>query len=140
MAYHAVNYYEPIPDSRALSNDLWSTRSLLSGVDINEPFQIDLLKKFHSAFSGEYDRFPKSSSDPHQFHFGQTMFQAVDAEILYCMIRHFKPRRMIEVGSGISTPGCRRDTEKSSEDILLLDRHRALSSSFLVRVQGHRTA
>jgi hypothetical protein len=25
------------------------------------------------------------------------------AEILYCMIRQFKPRRMIEVGSGMST-------------------------------------
>jgi hypothetical protein len=75
----------------------------MPGVDINEPFQLELLKKFYSAFSGEYDRFPKSSSNPHQFHFSQTMFQAVDAEILYCMIRHFRPRRMIEVGSGMST-------------------------------------
>ena len=30
-------------------------------------------------------------------------FENVDGEILYCMIRHFKPRRIIEVGSGFST-------------------------------------
>jgi Methyltransferase domain len=98
-----VHYYQPIPDTRELSNDLWSGRSLISGVDTNEQFQIELLSKFHSAFSSEYDRFPASSSDPLQFHFSQTIFPAVDAEILYCMIRHFKPRRMIEVGSGMST-------------------------------------
>jgi predicted O-methyltransferase YrrM len=98
-----VHYYQSIPDSRELSSDLWSSRSSMSGIDINEQFQIELLREFHSAFSGEYDRFPASSSDPLQFHFSQTMFQAVDAEILYCMIRHFRPRRMIEVGSGMST-------------------------------------
>ena len=98
-----VHYYQPIPDSRELSADLWSLRSSMCGVDINEQFQIELLSKFHSAFSSEYDRFPASSSDPLQFHFSQTVFCSVDAELLYCMIRHFKPRTMIEVGSGMST-------------------------------------
>mgnify|MGYP007114678963 CR=1 FL=1 len=30
-------------------------------------------------------------------------FETVDAEALYCMIRIFRPRRMIEIGSGWST-------------------------------------
>ena len=98
-----VHYYQPIPDSRELPNSLWSGRSLMSGIDMNEQFQIELLSKFHAAFGSEYDRFLASSSDPLQFHFSQTVFPPVDAEILYCMIRHFKPRRMIEVGSGMST-------------------------------------
>jgi hypothetical protein len=98
-----VHYYQPIPDSRELSADLWSLRSSMGGIDVNEQFQIELLSKFQAAFSSEYDHFPASSTDPLQFHFSQTVFPAVDAEILYCMIRHFKPRRMIEVGSGMST-------------------------------------
>jgi Methyltransferase domain len=98
-----VHYYQPIPDSRELSSDLWSSCSSMSGVDINEQFQVELLKKFHAAFRSEYDCFPASSGDPFRFHFGQTSFCAVDAELLYCMIRHFKPRRMVEVGSGVST-------------------------------------
>jgi uncharacterized UPF0146 family protein len=27
----------------------------------------------------------------------------MDAEIYYCMIRHFRPRKIIEVGAGFST-------------------------------------
>ena len=30
-------------------------------------------------------------------------FDSVDGEILYCMIRHFKPQRIVEIGSGFST-------------------------------------
>lgn len=30
-------------------------------------------------------------------------FESVDGEILYCMIRHFKPRKIFEIGSGWST-------------------------------------
>jgi predicted O-methyltransferase YrrM len=30
-------------------------------------------------------------------------FGPVDAEVLYCMIRHFQPRQIIEIGSGFST-------------------------------------
>ena len=31
------------------------------------------------------------------------MFRSIDAEVLYCMIRHYRPHRIIEVGSGFST-------------------------------------
>ena len=98
-----VHYYQPIPDSRDLSDDLWSLCPSMVGVDLNERLQMELLGTFQSAFRGEYDSFPRSSSDPLRFHFNQTFFCSVDAEILYCMIRHFKPRKMIEVGSGMST-------------------------------------
>lgn len=30
-------------------------------------------------------------------------FETVDAELLFCMVRVFKPKLMIEVGSGFST-------------------------------------
>jgi hypothetical protein len=98
-----VHYYQPIPDSRKLSSDLWSSHSSMSGIDINEQFQLELLSDFQSEFRSEYDRFPAFSSDPLQFYFNQTKFPAVDAEVLYCMIRHFKPQKMIEVGAGMST-------------------------------------
>jgi len=98
-----VHFYQPIPDSRELSPELWKSHSHMCGIDMNEQFQIELLKEFHSEFSGEYDHFPDSIDDPLQFHLGQRFFCAVDAEVLYCMIRRFKPRKMIEIGSGMST-------------------------------------
>jgi hypothetical protein len=39
-----VHYYQPIPDSRELPNHFWSARSSMCGVDINEQFQLVLLK------------------------------------------------------------------------------------------------
>jgi hypothetical protein len=98
-----VHYYQPIPDSRELQAHEWSSSSSMTGVDMNEPCQLELLSVFHSAFGAEYDSLPASSSDPTRFHFNQASFCSVDAEILYCMIRHFKPRRIIEIGSGMST-------------------------------------
>lgn len=98
-----VHFYQPIPDSRELPDRLWSSLSPMRGVDLNEPFQIELLSSFQSTFKGEYDEFPASSRDPLQFHFEQRSFCAGDAEMLYSMIRYFKPRRMIEIGSGMST-------------------------------------
>ena len=98
-----AHYYEPIPDTRELSDEVWSSPSSMPGVDLNQRLQLDLLHTFSSKFKSEYDRFPASSADPTRFHFGQTLFCSVDAELLYCMIRHFKPRNMIEIGSGMST-------------------------------------
>jgi methyltransferase family protein len=98
-----VHFYQPVPDSRELPENLWSSYSSMAGVDINERCQLELVEMFQSGFQSEYARFPAKASEPMRFHFGQTSFCSVDAEVLYCMIRYFKPRRMIEIGSGMST-------------------------------------
>jgi predicted O-methyltransferase YrrM len=38
-----------------------------------------------------------------RFYLGNVSFEAVDAEILFCMIRYFKPKIIFEIGSGWST-------------------------------------
>jgi hypothetical protein len=51
------------------------------------------------------------------------MFRSVDAEVLYCIIRHFKPSRIIEIGSGFSTlvaaAACRTNEEENHHTELL---------------------
>src|SRR5262249_47026477 len=98
-----VDLDQPIPDSRRLDESLWSNKSSMVGIDLNTGRQFELLQHFQSNFKSEYDRIPDWSPDPCRFHFGQTSFCSVDAEILYCMVRHFKPRKMIESGCGMST-------------------------------------
>ena len=69
-----VHYYQPIPDSRELSDDLWSLCSSMSGVDFNEQFQIELLgDSFTPHLEANTIVSLRSSSDPLQFHFNQTM-------------------------------------------------------------------
>ncbi|MCD6505100.1 class I SAM-dependent methyltransferase [Candidatus Poribacteria bacterium] len=93
MGFHITlnHFYQPIPDTRSLKEDLWSRRSELVGLRMNEQAQVELLGEF-LRFKGEYDLLP---SHPN--------FGPVDTEILYCMIRYFKPQRVIEIGSGHST-------------------------------------
>lgn len=98
------HFYEPIPDTRKLNGRLWSKNSDLVGIDINEAQQLQLLSRFESSFKDEYDRFPRTPvAAPHVYHVNNGMFESVDGEILYCMIRHFKPAKIIEIGSGYST-------------------------------------
>lgn len=106
LGFHVtpVHFYEPIPDTRELSTRLWERPSELPGVDLNEAAQLALLKSFVERFKSEYDQLPRTpTDDPTRFHFQNTSFYSVDAEALYCFIRGFQPRRMIEIGSGMST-------------------------------------
>lgn len=103
--YHVtpVHFYEPIPDTRTLKNDLWLKNSELVGIDINEKKQLKLLSLFVK-FKKKYDGFPREkTSIPFEYYTNNGWFEGVDSEILYCMICHFKPRRIFEIGAGYST-------------------------------------
>jgi len=104
--YHLtpVHFYEPIPDTRALREDRWSRPSELGGVALNVDHQLEFLDLICKRFAAEYDRLPiEKTADPRQFHYNNGFFGCVDPEVLYGMIRCFRPRRVIEVGSGFST-------------------------------------
>jgi hypothetical protein len=98
------HFYQPIPDTRELQNEIWQKKSSLCGIDINEGNQLDLLSEFARLYKEEYEQIPKSKTNvSHQYYIDNESFGSIDGEILYCMIRHFKPRRVIEIGSGNST-------------------------------------
>jgi hypothetical protein len=94
----------PIPDTRTLTDDLWDKKSEMVGIEFNDNAQLKLLKSFKDNFRSEYDNFPLEKTDiPHQYYVNNRDYGAVDGEILYSMIRHFKPNLIIEIGSGHST-------------------------------------
>ena len=98
-----VHFNQPIPDTRSLSETLWRQPSELVGIEMNEAAQLDLLRSF-SSFHGEYQRFPSEpNQEPNRFYLGNHLFDGVDALVAYCMVRHFQPRLVIEVGSGFSS-------------------------------------
>lgn len=106
LGFHVLanHYYSPIPDTRTLKDRLWLKHSELVGIDINEKKQLELLSTFISSYKTEYQNFPvKATSIPYEYYVNNPYFGNVDGEVLYCMIRHFKPKRIIEIGSGYST-------------------------------------
>lgn len=98
-----VHFSQPLPDTRSLSETLWSRPSELIGIDMNEAAQLELLRSF-LRFRDEYQHFPTSPSGEYAgFYIGNRLFDGVDALVAYCMVRHFQPRLIVEVGSGFSS-------------------------------------
>lgn len=102
------HYYYPIPETKDLllrENKIWKNSELI-GIDMNEKTQLRFLKEIFPKYKKEYVSFPKNKNQREsesEFYFGSGGIAEVDAEVLYCMIRHFKPPVIIEIGSGSSS-------------------------------------
>ena len=99
-----VHFYQPIPDTRTLTEAIWAKPGSLAGVDMNEAGQLDLLRNVFPRFRNEYDTIPRSATGQRgEFYFDNGLFSGTDALVAYCMVRHFQPRLIIEVGGGFSS-------------------------------------
>jgi predicted O-methyltransferase YrrM len=65
---------------------------------MNDSMQLDLLRNHFSKLRDEYNNLPVEPA-PGQ----KRPFRGVDALVAYCMIRHFQPESIVEVGSGWSS-------------------------------------
>lgn len=99
-----VHFYSPIPDINDLEKrDIWSKRSNMAGIDFNISGQLDLIKRLGKEYGDECNWPLDSTEDPHQFYLNNQSFSFGCAASLHCIIRHYKPSRVIEVGSGMSS-------------------------------------
>lgn len=106
LGFHVTpnHFYFPVPDTSQMRPSMWEHPSEMVGVDMNEAGQLELLELFARKYKSEYGLFPREKTAvPHQYYVNNTLYESVDGETLYCMVREFKPRRIIEVGSGNST-------------------------------------
>ena len=95
------HFYHPVFDPDMLPASTWTRESALRGIDLRPQEQLRLLDEFR--YVDELRRFPLHGNIRAGFCYFNGMFCPGDAEILYSMIRHFRPRRIIEIGSGCST-------------------------------------
>ncbi len=99
-----VHFYQPIPDTRALPASLWARPSAMVGVDMREAQQLDWLERVFPQYQPEYSQLPHGPTDrPDEFYMYNEMFGWADALVYYCLVRHFRPRAIVEVGAGMST-------------------------------------
>lgn len=98
------HFYCPLPsieDVLSRKDEIFVKRRVLPGVDMNEKAQLELLeelKKFYHEIN-----FTEKQSPDFRYYLNNVYFSNSDAVFLYCMIRHFKPARYMEVGSGFSS-------------------------------------
>jgi len=115
------HFYLPIPDDTDQLEKFWETPSEMIGVDVNESAAIEVMEKIAPCYLSEFRaKFPVDGPlDPPGFYLINGGYMAVDAHVYYCLIRHFKPRRIVEIGNGNSTllaiAACDMNFEESGE-------------------------
>lgn len=97
-----VHFYDPIPDTRTLNDEIFNKSPHFPELKINEENQISILKRL-GKYSHELKNIPQKSTKPNEFFYENGQFPNFDAVIYYSMIREFKPKTIVEVGSGFST-------------------------------------
>jgi predicted O-methyltransferase YrrM len=99
-----IHFYEPIPDINSLDSNLWKKKSELIGINMNENVQLEYIDLFTNLYKSEYKSFSRYKTNiPFQYYTHNPSFSTINGEVLYCMIRHFKPNKVLEIGSGNST-------------------------------------
>jgi Methyltransferase domain len=99
------HYHSPIPEQdEVLANEhiIWGPAPrTLPGIDLNEEGQLALLREFKQYYNAlPFEENPKNGL---RYYLNNLWFGHGDAIALYGMMRHFKPKRIIEIGSGFSS-------------------------------------
>jgi predicted O-methyltransferase YrrM len=98
------HFYSPIPsvaELRLNEAKIFTRPRMIRGVDLCEQRQLQLLKEL-AAFYREQPFTPQAQPGRRYF-FENPNYSYNDAIVLYCMIRHLRPRRIVEIGSGHSS-------------------------------------
>jgi hypothetical protein len=103
----AGHFYSPICDPSELRSDqarIWPDTPAQEclGIDFNPPNQLTLLSEF-SQYVPDVCFPADPPGSPAQYFYRNDQFPCLDAEVLLCFLRHLRPRKMIEIGSGFST-------------------------------------
>ena len=108
-------YYPMINPRKHLRYSLRDDRRL-PGINLNTENQVKLLNEFH--YTDELLRFPVAAPEGNDktFFYDNGWFDKGDAEILYSLIRKYKPSKIIEVGSGNSTLMALNAISKNKEE------------------------
>ncbi len=99
------HYYSPIPSlddvQRREAVIFGAVPREVPGVDLNEAGQLELLEALQVFYRDL--PFKPEKTTTHRYHYENGAFEYADGIVLYCMLRHLKPRRVVEVGSGFSS-------------------------------------
>ncbi|WP_197029842.1 class I SAM-dependent methyltransferase [Paenibacillus sp. 1-18] len=99
------HYYSPIPaldEVKSQEDKIFKCKPTeIPGIDLNTEEQFMLFDAFK-----EYYRdlpFSDEKQDNFRYYLNNPFFSYSDGIFLYCILRHFKPKKIIEIGSGFSS-------------------------------------
>ncbi len=103
------HFYSPIvnpSEVEAEAEQLWRERLELPGIDFNDQNHQRVLDDVFPVLIGDYDypeHAPAEDEDLDSFYTRNSQFSWLDSRLLFVLLRHWQPSRIIEVGSGYSS-------------------------------------
>lgn len=103
--YRPGHFYSPLPDLQEIDANVDTifdrSRKNIGAIDLNEREQLRLLR----AFATTYKEMPfqEKPTPGYRYYLDNPFFSYGDGVILYSFLSHFKPKRIIEIGSGFSS-------------------------------------
>ena len=104
MGFPPGHFYSPIPSLKAVfkrENKIFHMPAEIAGVDLNVDRQLEILEALGVLCSSH--PFAMEGRSPTRFQWPNDNFSAGEASIYYGMLRYWRPRRVIEIGSGYTT-------------------------------------
>lgn len=99
----ARSTYSPIPVVEPKDDPVWSApQTSLAGIELDLDAQFVFVESELARFVPELAA-PDDPPAGGGFHLANDWYPSVDAELLYALLRHLRPRRLLELGSGYST-------------------------------------
>lgn len=103
--YHILkrHFYLPIPEAEDLQ---YEQKSDLIGIEMNDNAQFALIEQVLNKYKPEFNEFPIHQLNDNKlahYYLINGGFMAVDGNVYYSLVRHLKPRQIIEIGSGNCT-------------------------------------
>jgi predicted O-methyltransferase YrrM len=97
------HFYSPLPDMRQAKayESALEGRSEVPGVDMRPADQLQLMAALEPYFE-RYD-WPATEQADRRYYSQNSQYLSGDAAMLYAMLCHYKPARVVEVGSGYSS-------------------------------------
>lgn len=98
------HFYSPIvsvEDLKERENEIWNEKKSIEGIKLRTLDQIELINQL-SKYYNEIPFKPHKQNNIRYF-FENEYYSYSDGILLYSMIRYFKPKRIIEIGSGFSS-------------------------------------
>lgn len=114
--YPSRDFYSPVPVLKELeaTREQWDVPSEMIGVGYDLEAMKALLGELVASYGAEYQAL-ESFQNNKKLGLGPG-FTEVDAMTLYLMLRHIKPRRYVEIGSGFSTYYAWQAVRKNREE------------------------
>lgn len=99
------HFYSPIPSLDEIKQDesrvFGTIPRVIHGLELHESEQLKLLEDFVQYYKEM--PFQSHKTEELRYYFENSAYSYSDAIFLYCMLRHLKPKRIIEIGSGFSS-------------------------------------